>query len=180
MIGFRRSGIELSRLTRIVEKSGVEWLSLKRERAIALSALTIVLASAGCDATRGGASAAEGASDVENSLGVRRVLVTHREVAQSVGSTTIVVLTATDPEQRRDEVAAFSRALLDAAYLEDEWKPSAGVRVVVKDYDGPPLGQSLERAGWDLVGWDQSVPGTVFVGAPEMEKQFGRWPAALS
>lgn len=133
----------------------------------------------GCAATRGGADADEVATAVERHFKITDVKVSHREISQSFGSTTIVVLTADRPRDTVANVPGFTEELLKAAYSVRNWKPTAGVRVVLRDYDGAPLGSALEQSGWKVVGWDESDPGTVFVSFSELQEIYGKWPSRI-
>ncbi|MDP9737790.1 hypothetical protein [Curtobacterium sp. 260] len=133
----------------------------------------------GCAATRGGADADEVATAVERHVKITDVKVSHREISQSFGSTTIVVLTADRPRDTVANVSGFTEELLKAAYSVRNWKPSGGVRVVLRDHDGAPLGSALEQSGWKVVGWDESDTGTVFVSFSEPQERYGKWPSRI-
>jgi len=112
-------------------------------------------------------------------LKITDVKVSHREISQSFGSTTIVVLAADRPRDTVTNVPGFAEELLKAAYSVRNRKPSAGVRVVLRDYNGAPLGSALEQSGWRVVGWDESHPGTVFVSFSELQERYGEWPSKI-
>lgn len=108
------------------------------------------------------------------------VEVTHREVSQTFGSITVVVLTADRPRDALTDLPEFTERLLESAYSVNDWKPTAGIRIVIRDYDGTPLGSALERLGWNAVGWEESDPGTVFVPFSELQERYGEWPSKLN
>lgn len=143
----------------------------------AASLFLIALTLTGCAAMRGGADADEVADAVSRDLKISDVQISHREVSQTFGSTTIVVLTADRPRDTVTDLPDFTEDLLKAAYSVRDWKPSAGVRIVLRDYDGAPLGAALEQSGWRVVGWDEGDPGTVFVSFSELQERYGKWPS---
>lgn len=144
---------------------------------LAVFLLLTALALTGCAAMRGGAGADEVAIAVARERSLTGVKVTHREVAQTFGPTTIVVLTADQPRDAVTDLSVFTEGLLGSVYSADDWKPTAGIRIVLRGFDGATLGAALEQSGWKVVGWEESDPGTVFVPFSELQERYGEWPS---
>jgi predicted small secreted protein len=130
----------------------------------------------GCAGVRGN-DAATVAHSIDGVPGVDSVTINRREVSKTFGSSSIVIVDARVFDGHDDVGAVqLARHLLAAAYSVDDWKPTAGVRIVLHGYDGKSLGRALQDAGWDGVVWEPSDPGRVFVNGKVLEIEFGRWP----
>jgi predicted small secreted protein len=145
------------------------------------SGLVVVLVVAavmltGCGGVRGN-DAATVAHSIDRVPGVSGVTINRREISETFGSLSIVIVDAR-VVGGHDDVGGvqLARYLLAAAYSVHNWKPTAGVRIVLHGYDGTSLGRALQDAGWDGVVWEPSDPGRVFVNGKVLENEFGRWP----
>lgn len=146
-----------------------------------LAALVVAIAAGlvmltGCAGVRGN-DAATVAHSIDRVPGLGGVTINRREISETFGSSSIVIVDARVVDGHDDVGGAqLARYLLAAAYSVHEWIPTAGVRIVLHGYEAEPLGQGLQDAGWDGVVWEPSDPGQVFVNGTVLENEFGRWP----